>query len=118
MDRIQILLIVTSILFVFLILGLTIKNKLREQYSLIWLLAGFIMLSFSIFRKLLDYLAAFFDVHYAPSLIILILIFIGFFLGIHFSIVISKLNRENKKLTQEIAILENRIEKLERKITS
>jgi hypothetical protein len=31
----------------------------------------------------------------------------------HFSIIISKLSEENKKLIQEVALLKNRIEKFE-----
>jgi len=36
MDKIQILLIVVSFLFILFILQLTRKKKLREGYSLIW----------------------------------------------------------------------------------
>ena len=113
MDRIQVLLIISSIILILFIMELTRKKKIREQYSLIWFLIGFALLVFSIFRKLLDLIAAFLGVHYAPSLIIPILIFLGLLIGINFSIIISKLSQENKKLIQEVGLLQNRIEKLE-----
>jgi hypothetical protein len=47
MDKIQIVLIVVSVLFILFVLQLTKKNKLREGYSLIWFFLGFIVLYFS-----------------------------------------------------------------------
>ena len=114
MDNIQLILIISSVIFILFILELTRRNKLRIQYSLIWFFAGFILLLFSVFRKLLDVLAAFMGIYYAPSLIIPIIIFLSLMIGIHFSIVVSKITDENKKLIQEIALLENRINALEK----
>lgn len=113
MDKIQILLIVVSVLFVLFVLQLTRKKKLREGYSLIWFFLGLILLFFSVFRGIIDPLAAFVGINVAPFIIIPFLIFVTFLLGMHFSIIISKLAEENKKLIQEVALLKNRIEKLE-----
>ena len=114
MDKIQLILIISSVLFILFIFELTRKNKLRIQYSLIWFFSGFVLLIFSVFRKLLDVLAAFVGVYYAPSLIIPLIIFLSLLIGIHFSVVVSKLTDENKKLIQEVGLLKNRIETLEK----
>ncbi|MDY0297304.1 MAG: DUF2304 domain-containing protein [Acidobacteriota bacterium] len=117
MDNIQIVLIVSSALFLVFIFELTRKKRIRESYSLVWFLSGIIMLVFSVFRDLLEKLAAFFNVNYAPALIIPITLLIGLLLGIHFSIIISRLTEDNKRLIQEIGLLEQRLKELEDKIS-
>jgi hypothetical protein len=114
MDKIQIILIVFSLAFILFILELTRKRKIREQYSLIWFLIGFVMLVFSVFRGLLDVIAAFLGIYYAPSLILTIALLLGLILGIHFSMVISKLTETSKTAIQEIGILKNKIEEMEK----
>lgn len=114
MDKIQIILISTSIVLILLLVGLTRSRKIRIQYSLLWFLSAFLLLIFSVFRDLLAIFAKFVNIYYAPSFIIVVIIFIGFVLGIHFSIVLSTLSEENKKLIQEVALLNNRIENLEK----
>jgi len=113
MDKIQIILILTSIMFIVLLLFLTRSRKMRVQYSLLWFFSAFVLLIFSIFRDLLRIFSVFLNIHYAPSLIIVIILILGFLIGIHFSIVLTKLSDENKILIQEVALLNNRIEKLE-----
>jgi hypothetical protein len=115
MDKIQIILIVFSLAFILFILELTRKRKIREQYSLIWFLIGFVMLLFSVFRGLLDVIAAFLGIYYAPSLILTIALLLGLISGIHFSIVISKLTETSKTAIQEIGILKNKIEEMEKR---
>lgn len=117
MDNIQIVLIVSSALFLVFIFELTRKKRIRESFSLVWFLSGIIMLVFSVFRDLLEKLAAFFNVNYAPALIIPITLLIGLLLGIHFSIIISRLTEDNKRLIQEIGLLEQRLKELEDKIS-
>ena len=115
MDNIQIILIVSSCLFLLLIFELTRKKRIREAYSLIWFMAGIVMLIFSIFRGLLDKMAVLFGVVYAPALIIPIMVLLGLLLGIHFSIIISRLTEDNKRLIQEIGLLKHRVQELEKK---
>lgn len=114
MDKIQIVLIAFSGVFILFILELTRKRRIREQYSLIWFLIGFVMLVFSVFRGLLDVVAVFLGIYYAPSLILTLALLLGLILGIHFSVVISRLTETNKKAIQEIGILKQKIEELER----
>jgi len=113
MDRIQLLLIVLSIIFIIFIFELNRNRKLSVQYSIIWFFAGLLLLIFSIFRHLFEKIAYFLGIHYAPSLIFPIVIFVILIIGIHFSIIISKLSYENKILTQELGILKNKIEEIE-----
>ncbi len=113
MDNIQILLIVFSVSFLVFIFEMTRKRKIRENYSLIWFLIGFIMLTFSVFRGLLDIIAAFLGIYYAPSLVLTITFLMVLGLGIHFTLVVSSLTESNKKAIQEIGILKQKLEELE-----
>ncbi len=116
MDKIQIILISISVILILILVGLTRSRKIRIQYSLLWFLSAFLLLIFSVFRDLLTIFATIVNIYYAPSFILVVIIFIGFVLGIHFSIVLSTLTEENKKLIQEVALLNNRIENLEKNI--
>jgi len=55
--RVQMLAITVSVLLILLIIGLIRKRKLREEYSIIWLVAGFVLILFSIWRDRLDRIA-------------------------------------------------------------
>ena len=55
--RVQILAITVSVALIILIISLIRKRKLREEYSIIWLLAGLSLIVFSIWRGLLDRIA-------------------------------------------------------------
>ena len=103
--RIQILAIVASILLVGVIVELIRRGRLREEYSLIWFLAAIVFVYFSIWRGHMDALATRLGIAYGPALLILVTLFFGSALLIHFSIVISRLTGENKRLAQDMAIL-------------
>lgn len=110
--KIQVVAIVAVVLFFGMVLRLILKGKLRTEYSFIWIAMGSIFLVFSVWRDLLDLMAGFFGVFYAPSLIFMFFFFMIFIFLIHLSVVNSKQHEQIKKLTQEIALIK---EKLERK---
>lgn len=114
MNSIAIISMVGSVVFLAVIVVLTRRKKIREQYALIWLAMSFLIIVFSIFKKLLDLIARLVGIYYAPSLLIILVIFSGMVLGIHFTVVLSKLTEDNKTLIQEIGLLKNRVEHLEK----
>ena len=73
---------------------------------------GAIFLLFSIWRDALDYLAHLAGIAYAPAAIFLIFIIAIFMILVQFSIILSKLTEQNKRLIQEIGLLKMEIEKL------
>lgn len=116
MSNIAIISALSSIGLLIFIIELTRRRKIREQYALIWLALGFLILVFSIFKNSLDFIAHLAGIYYAPSLLIILIIFLGMVLGIHFTLVISKLAENNKTLIQEIGLLKNRVENLEKRL--
>jgi hypothetical protein len=107
--RVQLVAIAVSVALIVLIVDLIRRRKLREQYSLLWLVAGAVMLLFSIWRGLLDTVAHFLGVAYAPSVLFLAALFFGILLLIHFNVAISTLGEQVKTLAQEIALLKTEL---------
>jgi hypothetical protein len=103
---IQILGIAGSTLFLFLIIELIRKKKIKEEYSLLWLFFGIIFLVISIWRDSLEYIALLLGIAYAPAAIFLILIIAIISILIHYSLVISRLTENVKNLTQAIGLLD------------
>jgi hypothetical protein len=116
MSHIAIISAISSVGLLVFIIELTRKRKIREQYALIWLALGFLILVFSVFTRMLDVLAHLAGIYYAPSLLIVLMVFFGMVLGVHFTLVISKLAENDKKLIQEMGLLKNRVENLEKRI--
>lgn len=104
-NLIQYYAIVGSILLFFFIIYLVRNRKISEQYSLIWIFLSIIFIIFSFWRDGLNYLSSSIGIVYPPVAFLLILIMAIFLILIHFSVVITKLSKQNKKLTQELSMI-------------
>ena len=103
MQRIQIIAIAGSILFLLFIARLIIKGKLREEYAIVWIVCTCILILFSFWREGLDVVAALMGVASPPNLVFIGAIIAVLIYLLHLSIVVSKLQEQNKTLTQELA---------------
>lgn len=112
--KIQIITIVISLLFSVYVSRLIIKGKLREEYAIFWFFSTIILIIFSFWRNGLEVIATTLGVYEAPNLVFTAAIFAVFVYILHLSVVISKLHAGNKTLTQELALLKNKIENLEK----
>ncbi len=105
--------ILFSVLLILFIINLVRKNKLDEKYSILWLFASFVILVVSIFPNIITIVANKFSVYYPPTLMLLFAIIILGAYIIHISMVITKQNKMIVKLTQELGILKEKMEKNE-----
>ena len=105
MTRITILSVLVSAALLLYILEMVRRRKLREEYSILWLAGGVILLVFSLKKDWLDWASNAVGIYYPPSFLFLIGMFFILLILIHFSITISKLYQMNKKIAQEIAHL-------------
>jgi len=110
MGKIQIIAISVSLLFLLYIIRLIIKGKLREEYSIVWIVCTIVLIVFSFWRNGLEIIANTLGVYEAPNLVFTGAIFAILIYLLHLSIVVSKLHSQNKQLAQEIALLKNKIE--------
>ena len=110
--RLQIIAIIMALLFMFFIFRLITKRKLREEYSFIWIACTALLLLFAIWRNGLDVIAKLLGIYYAPSLIFLGAIFAIVIFLVHLSVVNSRQHKQIKDLTQEMALLKEKLESI------
>jgi len=111
MAKIQIIAIAVSLLFLFYIIRLIVKGKLREEYSIVWIACTVLLIVFSFWRSGLEIMAHLLGVYEAPNLVFTGAIFAVFIYLLHLSVVVSKLHKQNKQLAQEIALLRQEMKK-------
>lgn len=97
------------LLFMFITIELIRRQKLREQYAILWLLLGIVMATFSFFPQLLQNISDLVRIHYAPSLLFLVGLMFSLIFIMHLTIVISKLQGKLTRLIQEVALLQERL---------
>ncbi len=112
MDLVQLIAIVVSTVIFVLVVELIRRNYLKERYSLIWLGAAVVLITFSVWRKLLDYIALRIGIFYPPSFLFLLSIAFLIALLIHFSTIVSRLSESNKRLAQEIGMIKMQLGRL------
>ena len=109
MAKIQLIAISASILFLFYIARLIIKGKLREEYSIVWIICTLVLLLFAFWRNGLELMAQLVGVYEAPNLVFTGAIFAIFIYLLHLSVVVSKLQNQNKQLAQDVAMLKEKL---------
>ncbi len=105
-----------SLGFLVIVLEFVRKRKLKEQYSLLWILIAAVMIVLALWRNLLERIASWLGIYYAPSLLFMAGILFSFALILHYSIIISRLHSQNVRLAQELGILNKKIEDLTEKV--
>ena len=92
------------------------RGRLKERYALLWLSAVGVMLVLTVWRSLLDRVARFLGVLYGPSLLFLVALLFLLAILLHFSLVISEHRDKTRRLTQQLALLADEVERLRRHI--
>ena len=110
MNVLKIIAIVVCGIGLMVIVELIRRGRLKEKYSLLWLFAGIILLIFSLSRGLLEYVSSLLGIYYPPSLLFLLAFLFLLLITLHFSVVISGLSDKNKKLAQELALLQQQMQ--------
>lgn len=109
MEKIQIIAIITSVLFLLYIGWLIVKGKLREEYAIIWILCTVLLVVFSFWRDGLVVVSKMLGIIEAPNMVFTGAIFAILIYLLHLSVTVSKLQSQNKKLAQDIALLLNKL---------
>ena len=115
-SQVQITAIIASVAVMLLVFHLIRQRKLREEYALLWFAAGLGLIIVSIWRDLLHYAARLLGVAYPPSVLLLGVIGVGFLLAMHYSISLSRLVEQNKRLAQEVALLRHQLDQTNRRL--
>lgn len=108
----KIICIVISVIFLLLIIELVRRKKLREEYSLLWILTSIVILLLASFNPLLYFIADLFKAKAPTSVIYMLGIIFLLLINLHFSISISSLKTQVKRLAQKTALLELELTKV------
>ncbi|HET6993017.1 MAG TPA: DUF2304 domain-containing protein [Bacteroidia bacterium] len=108
MDRVQIIAIVASILFIAFIARLIMRGKLREEYAIIWIVSSVFLIVFAAWRDGLNKVSKLLGFALPSNLIFTGAIFAVLIYLLHLSVVVSKLQEQNKTLAQDIALLKEK----------
>jgi len=114
--RIQVFVIAIGCLLLGIIFHLIRRNKLMEQYSILWIFSALVVIFLAFWRGLLETISLVIGIYYPPSALFVIAIFCGLAIALHFSVVISRLTSQNKKLAQEIGLVKNELEQVKEQL--
>lgn len=112
-DRAVLFGIISSGITLAVVLELVRRRRLREEYSLLWLMTALVLLFTGSNRALLDWLAQSIGIYYPPSALFLIAIVFVLLLLLHTSTVLTRLTQENKQIAQEVALLKEEVRRLQ-----
>lgn len=100
--------VIVAFSFLLVVLELVRRQKLREQYSLLWILFSLVLVIVSLNVSFIEWIADRFGVKYAPAILFLFGLLFCFTIILHLTIVVTKLTAQVLRLTQELTILKER----------
>ena len=106
--RVQVFAVFLSVVLLLAVLELVRRRRLLERYALLWLFSAAVLIGLSVWRGLLEQVAAVVGIAYPPSALFLIAFGFILVLLLHFSIAVSRLSDQTKVLAQRLALLEER----------
>lgn len=114
--ELRVVLIIITLFYLFVILKAIKNRKMQISLSLFWIFTGIILLVAAIFPNLFGYISNLLGFETTSNMIFCITIFLAFYLIFNLTMMISKENKKTTKLVQEISLLKNKVEELEKKI--
>ncbi len=105
--RFQIIIGMLSLVLLLITFELIRKERLREEYSILWLFTGMVTLVFSLWPQffLSKFITRITGLYYISAVVVIAFLFL-ILIVLHFSVVISKLTDQSKELAQKYALLE------------
>lgn len=97
--------------FVLILIDLIRKRRLLETHALLWILTFIVVAVSPFFLPLLNDLAYAVGIFYPPALYLLIAIFFLMANTLRNTLDISRLTEQNRRLTQDLSILRNQVER-------
>jgi hypothetical protein len=108
--RAHIVVVLCTAALALFILRLVRLRQLKSKYALLWLVIGSIMLPFAVFPGMLNTVAGWFGIAYAPAAFMLLGIGFLFVVVVHYSWELSRLERKTRVLAEEVALLRTQLE--------
>lgn len=112
-DRIQLVAIFASCALLIGVLELVRRRRLMERYALLWLLSALVLIGLAAWRGGLEIISHAVGIIYPPNALFFVAFAFILLLLLHFSSSVSRLNDQTKLLAQRIALIEERLRRLE-----
>jgi hypothetical protein len=116
MEQMQIIAILFSVSLTLYVLWIIQRQRLKEEYSLMWLGTGVVFVIFSVWRQGLEMLADLLGIAYPPAALFMILLVGIILILIQFSMIISRLSERSKVMAQDFALLEEEVQRLKNQL--
>jgi hypothetical protein len=104
-DRVQVLALTGSVLFLLFVLELVRRRRLAEEYSALWIVSALALIGISLRRDVLDFAARWMGVYYPPAVLVLMLVAIISVASLSFAVILSRQQRQIDRLIEENAIM-------------
>ena len=91
------------------IVQLVRRRRLDEKYALLWLVIGVLLLLAPLSTGLIDTVSLAVGIHYPPAFALLVGFVALCLINLQFSVVISRLGAQHRRLAQEFALVERRL---------
>ena len=114
--RTRVVLVIIGLLVLAVVINLLRTRRLKEEYAILWLLAAAALVLGPLLIDPLDRLAYFLGVDYPPAVYLGIGIIGLLLIMFQLSLNISRFSDAIRVLTQEVAILGQRVEGLEKRL--
>lgn len=109
MRPISVLVVVVALLIAFTVVWYVRRWRLKEQYSLLWLILAVGMVVPAAAPGLVEWFANRLEVVDAPALLFFMALAFVAVMLFHYSLEISRLSDENRLLAQDLALMRTRI---------
>ncbi|MFQ5708459.1 MAG: DUF2304 domain-containing protein [bacterium] len=116
--KLQFFAVAFSLVLLLFIIELIRKNKLKEGYSILWFAMGLSLLIISVWTDLLKNVSYLIGVEYEPAMLFAVLVLGIIVLMIHFSVLVSGFDKQNKTLAQNTGLLYWEIKQLREELKS
>lgn len=109
----RIILPIIAVLTLIWVVSATIKRKIREKESVIWIILAILLIVISLLPRFLDNVASVLGISYPPSLLFALGFVFVFLICFRLSQEISLSRHREKELAQRISILIERVKRIE-----
>ncbi len=113
MFKIQLTIISLSLAILFMVLSVIRRGKIMEKYALLWIYNLLCIIVVAIFPGLLIRVSGFLNIHYITAILVF---FVLFFVTVlfYFSITLSSLTEQNKRLAQELGVVNLKLKEIKK----
>jgi hypothetical protein len=114
-QHVEIIALLGAFAWLALVVEMIRRRRFSEGYALLWLLSGVALLVLALWRDLLEVLARFLGIYYAPTALFVVAFGFLLLLLVQQSAMICELEQRNSSLAQRLALLSLQVERLQEK---